>query len=225
MNRAGRGATPRRPGPCLLGAAGRVLALLGLALLTGCLSRPALVTQYYALQHPPVATPSAASGSGTLALRAVEVSPLFDCSSLVYRTSDAAYERDPYAELLVPPARGLAIPVRDWLRRSGLFKDIIEAGSLLHPDCWAEVYVSELYGDFRQPEKPAAVLSMRFIFFGGGDASAQRVSFQKEYTRSIALRRNTAGEVVAGWNQALAEILNNLASDLRAAPGQSSPPK
>jgi hypothetical protein len=192
-----------------------VLAAFG----TGCLSRPALVRQTFALENPPTHRASAKPGEGVLALRSCEISPLFESRAFVYRTGAESYELDPYAGFLVPPNRALAIPVGTWLRNSGIFREVTEPGSLLQPDRLLEIHVSELYGDFRSPAQPAAVLSMRFVFFRtGAIGNLPNVLLGKNYTRHILLPENSAASLVAGWNKALSEIMTDVGIDLASLP-------
>jgi cholesterol transport system auxiliary component len=192
-----------------------VVATLALGMvLAGCLSRPALVRQTFAFQNPPPSDHAAAGGQGILAVRTIEVSPLFDRQAFVYRTGPDSYEVDPYASFLIPPDRALAIPIRRWLRDSGAFEDVIEPGSLIRADQVLQVFVSELYGDFRQPDHPAAVLSLRLLLLRSG--AGGKVLLRKDYSRSVPLKQKTAAAVMAGWNQALSEIMGQAATDLAA---------
>ena len=197
-----------------------VLILLPLTLLvalTGCLSRPALLQQTFALYGPAITNVPAGANGRVLSLRAVEVSPLFDGRALTYRTGPESYELDPYASFLVDPARTIAIPLRAYLRNSGAFQDVIEAGSPLVADTFLQVHVSELHGDFRPPGPPAAVLSLRLTFFRSGNSNQPQVLLQKDYSRRVPLAQKTAAAVVGGWDQALAEIMAEVASDLAAS--------
>jgi ABC-type uncharacterized transport system auxiliary subunit len=188
-------------------------ATLGL-FLAGCLSKPALVGKSFAFQTPPMAKPVAGNGAGILVVPPVEVSPLFSKQALVYRIGPNEYETDPYAGFLVLPDQSLTIPIRGYLATSGLFATVVWPDSLIKPDKVLQVYVTELYGDFRNTRQPAAVLAMRVVFANfGGD-----VILQKEYSRHLTIQKNTAAAVVAGWNQALGEIMGELASDLNSAP-------
>jgi cholesterol transport system auxiliary component len=194
------------------------LALCGMMSLqlSGCLSRPALVRQTFALTSPAPSEAQVKPGEGTIALRACTVSPLFANRPLVYRLGPETYEQDPYAGFLVNPSDALAIPVRGYLRNSGAVGDVAEPGSLLAVDRWLEVYASELYGDFQNPKQPAAVLTMRFIFFRAKQDSPNGVLLDRSFSRRIPLTENTATAVVAGWNQALAEIMSEVAANLAA---------
>ena len=188
-----------------------MLSSLALCLaLTGCLTRPALEHQTFALQTP-VVTNAAATGP-VLLLRSVEVSPLFAGQALVYRIGPNAYETDPYAGFLVPPGPALAIPIRAYLANSGAFANIVGPGSLLTPAQELQVQVAELYGDFRQPGRPAAVLSLRLVFV----TATGTVISQKTYSRSVPVKTNTAAAVVAGYDEALAGIMADVAAGLAA---------
>jgi cholesterol transport system auxiliary component len=195
------------------------LALCGMMSLqlSGCLSRPALLRQTFALTSPASADASAKTGTGVLAVRSCTVSPLFANRPLVYRLGPETYEQDPYAGFLVNPSDALAISVRSYLRNSGAFEDVAEPGSLLAADRWLEVYVSELYGDFRNPKQAEAVLTIRFVFFRAKQGGPNGVLLERSFSRRIPLTKNTAAAVVAGWNQALTEIMTQVAADLAAA--------
>jgi cholesterol transport system auxiliary component len=190
------------------------LACIALGLfLAGCLSKPALVTKKFALQPPPTTGSVAGKGTGTLVVPPVEVSPLFAKQAFVYRIGPNEYETDPYAGFLVSPDQSLTIPIRTCLANSGLFANVVGPDSLLKPDKVLQIQVTELYGDFRDAKQPTAVLALRVVFASlSGD-----VILQKEYSRNLTIQKNTASAVVAGWNQALGEIMDELASDLASA--------
>jgi cholesterol transport system auxiliary component len=183
--------------------------------LTGCLSRPALVHQDFALQTPAAAAPASA-GQGVLAVQPVEVSPLFASRALVYRTGPNTYETDPYAGFLVAPGDALGIPIRAYLANSGVFANVVASGSPLKASQLLQVQATELYGDFRQPGQPAADLSLRLVLVNAGG----NVLWHKDYARSVPLKKNTAAGVVAGYDQALAEIMAEVAADLKAFSNQ-----
>jgi cholesterol transport system auxiliary component len=192
-------------------------AVLG-CLLTGCLSRPALERQNFALQTPAVASPAASPVGGVLVLRSCEVSPFFANRALVYHTGVNTYENDPYAGFLVAPNRVVAVPVCAYLADSGLFTSVLPADDLGMADQFLQIYVDDLCGDFQNPAQPAAVLSLRMTLIGLEKGRPEKVLLQKAYSRHLPIRQNTAAALVAGWNQALGEILEAVASDLKAMP-------
>jgi ABC-type uncharacterized transport system auxiliary subunit len=184
--------------------------------LTGCLSRPAILQQTYALQAPHSASPAAPKSNAVLALRVVAVSPLFTGQDFVYRMGPDEYEVDPYAAFLVSPSHTLAIALRDSLRDIGAFKDVVEPESQLTADIDLEIHVTELYGDFRKPGPPAAVITLRALFFEAGSKTAHHPFLEKEYTRRVPLPKQTAANLAAGWDQALSAIVGEIASDFTA---------
>jgi len=193
-------------------------AIFALGLLAaGCLSRPALVRQDFVLQTPPIARPAPSPVGGVLALTSCDISPPFAGQALVYRIGPNAFETDPYAGFLVTPDKTAAIAIRTWLSRSGLFASVVKPGSSMPFDQFLEVYVDELYGDLQQPAHPQAVLSLSFVLGNSRKGNGAQVLFQKEYSRHLPVAHDTAAAIVAGWNQALGEIMSKFASDLTNA--------
>lgn len=185
-------------------------------LLGGCVSRPALVHQTYALQTAPP-TNMVARSQAILAIRTLDVSPLFDGRAFVYRVGENQFKVDPYSGFLIPARRALAIPIRDYLRSCGAFKNVAEQGSQLGVNTFLEVYVNELYGDFRPSSSPAAVLSIRMLFFDVSGAGTHQPFWEKNYVRRITLREKSPAALVSGWNQALEQIIAEVTSDLETA--------
>lgn len=195
-----------------------VALCLGLA---GCLSKPALVRQTYALQATAVMHP-AESAQGMLSIKPCEVSPLFASRSFIYRIGPDAYEADPYAGFLVSPDQALEIPIRSYLRSSGLFAGVTDPGSAVRSDSVLEIHVSELYGDLRQTGQAASVLSMRLILLDAGTNNPPKVVFSKDYSRRSPIDQNTAAAVAAGWNRSLGDIMAEAVSDISAARRQAA---
>jgi hypothetical protein len=189
--------------------------LTGVCGLTGCLSRPALNKQTFTFDAPTISATNAGAGGRVLGIRSLQIAAPFDSRSFVYRTGEFSYARDPYAGFLEPPAEELLAPVRGWLRDKGNFSAVTETGSALKPDTSVEISVSRLFGDFRQPEHPAAVLTMQFVFFDALNGVPGKAIFQKDYSRRIPLAAPTAAALMDGWNQALAEILAEVSTDFR----------
>lgn len=191
------------------------LMLAGVCGLTGCISRPALTRQTFTFDAPTISATNAVAVGRVLGVRSLQIAAPFDGRSFVYRTGEFSYARDPYAGFLEPPAEELLTPMRGWLRDSGSFSAVVETGSALKPDTLVEISVSRLFGDFRQPEHPAAVLTIQFVFFDAPNGIPGRVIFQKDYSRRIPLDAPTAPALMDGWNQALAEILAEVSTDFR----------
>lgn len=149
-----------------------------------------------------------------VSIRSIRVAAPFDDRSLVYRVGDFSYAEDPYAEFLVSPAESLRPPFQSWMRQSDLFQTVVEPGSALKPNTMAEVTVLELYGDFRRPPEPAAVLTLRYVLLDSPEGIPGKLVFEREYSRRVLLKGKNANALMVGWNEALSQILAQLGSDL-----------
>ncbi len=210
-------------------AAWLIPAFLAATLLSGCLSRPSpsLNTQSFSFAIPPITTAKSSPHGHVLAIRRLNVAAPFDQQSFLYRTGEFSYERDPYAQFLVAPAQDLMGPIRGYFRQSGLFSAVTELGSALQPNTVVEITANQIYGDFRRRTAPGAVLSLSFVFFDTPNGLPGRVLLQKSYTRRVPLKTRTAAALMAGWNEALAEIMREVDADLKKdrvfSPAQTAP--
>ena len=190
--------------------------------LGGCLSKPPLHKQTFTFDAPPTASAGAGAGDRVLGIRSLRIAPPFDGRSLVYRTGEFFYVRDPYAEFLDPPEEEMMAPVRGWLSGAGGFSDVVEAGSALKPHTVVEINVTQLYGDFRRSEHPCAVVTMRLVFFEARNGVPTKPILQQEYSRSMPVTAPSAAALMEGWNQAFGGIFAEAASDLRRSPWNKS---
>jgi ABC-type uncharacterized transport system auxiliary subunit len=195
----------------------RIFAFLSLALvLGGCLFRPSVKTQTFAFSAPLLVATNNASNGCVLSIRRLQIDPPFDGRSLVYRTGDFSYQRDPYAEFLSPPAQELAASISGILGEDGRFKAVVGMGSAAKSDTLVEIDISQLYGDLRKPGSPYAVLAMQVIFVKAMNGLPGEVILERSYSRRIPVESATATDFMKGWNQALVEILGEVASDFRS---------
>jgi ABC-type uncharacterized transport system auxiliary subunit len=191
----------------------------------GCLSKPSLVKQSFSFVVAPGPALSSKPVGRVLAIRRVIINAPFDSQSLIYRTGADSFETDPYAQFLVPPAEILSAALQGYFRQTGVFSDVSIPGSLLPADMFLEVTVDQLYGDFRNPAEPAAVLEVQFVFFGAraqGDSTSSSIVLKKEYKRRITLSARTAAALVTGWNQALKEVGFAAATELNGTAGTAA---
>lgn len=153
---------------------------------------------------------------GVLSISRLRVSPRYDGKSFVYRLSASKYEQDFYNQFLVAPGAILTEEVRQGLAKAQLFRSVVSAASQVNPTFVLEGTVDALYGDFRDASGAKAVLEMEFFLAKESAASAEIVA-QKRYVKAVPVKERTPEALVAGWNQALSEILAALVSDLKAA--------
>jgi uncharacterized lipoprotein YmbA len=184
-------------------------------MLSGCLSKQPIVPQSFSFIAPSGTSDGSPALAGVLRVRRVVVAAPFDGQALTYRTGEYSFERDPYAQFLVPPADSLSAALDACFRKAGGSEEIAEPGSLLRANTTVEVYVDKLYGDFRNPDEPKAVLAIRFVFLNATRGSPAGSLLDHEYLREIPLAARTAAALVAGWNDALRQIVAAAVADLK----------
>jgi cholesterol transport system auxiliary component len=172
--------------------------------------------QQFVLEATPPQPADPPAQAPVLGVTRFRASPLLAGTSFVYRTSDQIFESDFYNVFWTPPAAMVANTTGKWLRASGLFSAVVDAGSLTPRNYALEGSIAELYGDYRIPEMPAAVMELRFAL-EDVQRNEPRILFQKDYSLSRPIATGTPAALAAGWNQELGEILTALETDLRAA--------
>jgi uncharacterized lipoprotein YmbA len=190
--------------------------LLVVAVLCGCASDPTWKRQTFAFSlpsDPPIKNPT----TNIVALNRVSISPVFQSRSFVYRTAENTYKQDPYAGFVIPPERALAEPIRAWMRGSGAFGRVVEPASSLTPTLMADVYVYELYGDFRDASKPLGAMQIHFIVYEVKDGDPVRVVLDKVCSRETPLAGRTPSALVDAWNADLRQIMEEINSDYAKA--------
>lgn len=203
-----------------LGAGSRWLiqrgALLLMIFLIGCVSLEKSYPdrRYFALELVPGKSPNSTSDR-ILSVASLRISSRYADRSFVYRTSTAAYEADFYNQFLTAPDSMISEELRRGLAGSELFKYVVGPSNPLQPNYVLEGSINALYGDFRDPSRPAAVLEIEFFLYNQ-DAGASGVSLQKRYEKSVPLSEKSPEALIKGWDQALADIVAALQADLKA---------
>ena len=128
--------------------------------LAGCglATRPATVKQTYMLAPQPPAKASAPTHQATLKVGSIGVGTAYRGRSFVYREEELRYESDFYNEFFVAPSAMFTADVGTWLAASGIFRDVLPTSANANGDFVLEGLVSELYGDYRDAARPAAVM-------------------------------------------------------------------
>jgi uncharacterized lipoprotein YmbA len=193
-----------------------VAAMVGILAACG-LSRPAPVKQTYLLQPQSPAQAASTPRPGTLKIGTIAVAAQFRGKALVYREADLKYEADFYNEFFVAPSAMLTESAATWLAAARVFDDVLPQSANAVGDYVLEGFVSELYGDYRDAAKPAAVLSGKFFLIDSRNASGVPM-WQTELTQTIALASRGPDQLAAALNSAWTAMLNDLARQLSTAP-------
>jgi cholesterol transport system auxiliary component len=196
-------------------AAVLVLGLTLVAAGCGALRREYPERQQFVLEVTPPETSDPPAGAPVLGVSRFRTSPLLAGTSFVYRTGDQTFESDFYNVFWTPPAAMVANETGRWLRASGIFGEVVDPTSLTPRAYALEGAIAELYGDYRTPGQPAAVMGLRFALMDV-QGKEPKVLFHKDYSVSHPIAAGTPSALAAGWNEELAEILAALESDLRA---------
>lgn len=192
-------------------------ALVLLMLASGCvgIEKSYPDKRYFVLEFRQNVNSPTAPGNGILQVATIRVSPRYEDKGFVYRTSGSSYESDFYNQFLVSPAALLGEELGKGLAQSQIFRHVINASSQLEPTHVLEGVVDALYGDFRDPGAPKAVLEMEF-FLRKESASKAEIVAANRYAKSVAVNGRSPEALVKGWNEALEAILSALVADLKS---------
>jgi cholesterol transport system auxiliary component len=158
-------------------------------------------------------TQSANPGNGQiLAMFNLQISPRYADRDFVYRTSETEYESDFYNQFLTFPAVMISEETRKALAASSKFKFVVGSSSSLNPNYVLEGSINSLYGDFRNPSAPAAVLEIEFFLHNENPAHAGIV-LQKRYMKSVPLKEKSPEALAKGWSEALESIVGSFVAD------------
>jgi cholesterol transport system auxiliary component len=190
--------------------------LIWLAAFAGCsITRPAVERHVFTLEtgrSVPVATVRIPA---TLKVGRISMQPPYGGTTFLYRTGALQYEADPYNGFFAAPNELLGHAIAQWLAQSQLFAAVREPASPLTGDNVLEGLVTELYGDLRDPQDPAAVLAIQ-IYVRRGDAQGALV-FDHAYSQRVRTGSDAAEALARGFGTALGQVLGKLEHDLAVA--------
>ena len=189
--------------------------LLALGIFNSCISleRSYPEKRYFVIQVAEPKRPGADNGQ-ILSVANLNISPRFSDRSFVYRTSETEYETDFYNQFLSAPAILITEETRKALAASP-FKFVVGPASPLTPNFVLEGSINALYGDFRNPSAPSAVLEVEF-FLHSENPARPGVVLQKIYRKAVPLKERSPQALAQGWSAALEAIVAEFVSDLNA---------
>ena len=187
--------------------------LCACVVIAGCsIGKPIPQATTYVIELP-AATPAAARRPETLRMANVRVVAAFAGDALVYRMDEVRYTADPYNAFIAEPALMLGNRMAQWLDRAGPFQSVVQPESVRGAPYILEATVSELYGDFRPGQAPAAVVTVQFALLDLTGARS-KVVLERTIGRRVAVQEVSPDALVRGYGTALAEILAELQKDL-----------
>ena len=148
-----------------------------------------------------------------LSLSNLQISPRYADRGFIYRTSDAEYEADFYNQFLSSPAVMITEETRKALAALSKFKFVVGPASPLTANYVLEGSINALYGDFRKPSAPAAVLEIEF-FLHNENPGNPGIVLQKRYLKSVPLNERSPEALVRGWSEALEAVVALFVADL-----------
>jgi uncharacterized lipoprotein YmbA len=192
-----------------------VLACAAVALTACSIGKPIPQPTTYVVDPPmSAAAKPAARRPETLRMGNVRVAA-YAGYGLVYRLDEVQYTSDPYHAFIAEPGAMLGNRIAAWLDREGPFKTVTQPGSITPAQYVLEATVTELYGDFREGRRPAAVMTVQFVLIDEAGASPKVVQ-ERTIASRVDIPQATPDALVRGYGKALAEILLQLVSELSA---------
>jgi cholesterol transport system auxiliary component len=185
-----------------------------LVTLSGCSSTDTYVKKYYVLTADRQVEPARTQTEFVLEVCRFTIDSAYSGSGLVYRVGDSEYESDFYNEFLASPSAMITDKTRNWLSRSRLFKRVLDPGSQIDPTYIIEGNITALYGDFRDPSSPKAIIEMRLFLLRAEVGNEPLPVFGKTYTSSIRIESEGPEGLVEALSRCLQGILSTLESDL-----------
>ena len=150
---------------------------------------------------------------GTLRMGNVRVAAAFASSALIYRFDDVHYVSDPYHAFMVSPGEMLGSRIAAWLDQVGPFRAVAQPGTAQPASYVLEASVTELYGDFRKGQPPAAVMAMQLAVIDQSSARPKLV-YGRSLSRRIELSAASPEALVHGYGAALADTLAQVVVEL-----------
>jgi len=189
----------------------------------GCLSLDKAHPQqdFYVLEIDSPEPSSAQPVAGVLMVRPFRAAEPYGDVQFIYRVGPSRLETDYYNVFLTPPERMIRRATENWLRASNVFAGVVDGANMVAADYVLDAVVTTLRGDYSDVAAPRAQLAIQVTVIPAN--SAEPLLLQKEFSRTVAIDRDVASELVAGWQTALQEILDQVTNELREVCAHAPP--
>lgn len=190
-----------------------LMAMVGiLVLVTGCFSFQRHISEKKLYSLGTKIVPVFASVPGplpTLLVKEFDMAPMYTANSFVYRRDEFQFETDYFNEFIIPPQRMVTAAVKQALFDARVFSPTFPDRPADHR---LQGRINRLYGDFRQPGHPLAVMEISLVLDETGE---------KTFSKETAIRESTPQALVGGWNRLLDEIIQEFVNSLGRVSSES----
>ena len=139
----------------------------------------------------------------TLLIKEFAIAPMYTSNSFVYRKGEFQFENDYYNEFIISPQRMITAAVKQALFDTRRFSAPLAMGK--PADHRLQGSIVHLYGDFRQADRPIAVMEISITL---------DTMEKKTFSKKMEISTPTPGALIAGWNTLLEEIIKEFISGL-----------
>ena len=189
------------------------VTMLALPLFTGCGGdRSSDAMRHFLLETDRIG-PRADAVGGNVCVKTFKISSPFDSSGFVYKKADNDYETDYYSRFITSPEILITQQCRNWLEKSGIFENVLNASSIVSADYILEGNIISLYGDFAEVDSVFAVMQIRFVLIKQTEGEPVIV-FSKCYTEKIEVSAASPEDIVAGYDKCLVNIMIDFEKDV-----------
>ena len=192
------------------------IVVIAAAALAACgFSRPPVERTTYLLTATRDAPAASAAKPVAVKVRPMRAVPLYERKEFVYRVDGERVVSDFYNEFAEAPESMLTSAVTAWLKNAGLFASVVEPGVPVDAPYALDGSIVALYGDQRDPEKPASEVAIQFYLVKQRGSGPELV-YDRVLRSRVDVAAGDARALAAGYNRALAQILAQLERELAA---------
>jgi len=182
-----------------------VVIAWAMVLLPGCFSLERNIGEKKLYSLEATTFPEVTSTSSplpTLLVKEFDSAPLYSSNSFVYRRDEFQFKTDYYNEFIISPQRMITAAVKQALFDTRRFSAPLAGQPADHR---LQGSVVRLYGDFRQENRPLAVMEISLTL----DAMEKKI-----FSKEMEINTRTPGALIAGWNILLEEIIREFINSL-----------
>jgi len=200
----------------IFGTSAAILACVVMLSLGGCnLSAPYPVRNEFVIRVKP-GPKAQETVPGVIMIAGVRVAGPFGDREFVYRMADLTFKSDYYNLFIVAPGRMLTGEVVYAMRQRHGFNSVLDPDVSADHDWVLETMVTDLYGDYRDPSAPRAVVRAHFVLLRVAPASTTVVG-EWTFEESEPLGAPTPAELAAACGVAFGAVLQRAAPEIEHA--------